>query len=258
MSVFTRAQPPTHGSYANATANECITEKLCGKIQNDERKNEKSIKWARKNIQNKSLEALSNLKLCTWQYVRRVWSVCKYVTFHALTDWRSIAILHPSLIKQTMKALSAGFSRFYTVLLFGDGSLKCIFFPLFFLPLAVRFYSRCFVWFAGRFFMLLPCVCVWRLENSLFFPICIVKCVTFFAHILHITLSKCSHPSVSFCSVLFISYLDPVFHWHTRASQRLFCVCPCFFLSSHVSGFILLQCMCVSCCCLINMYVVFA
>lgn len=137
--------------------------------------------------------------------------------------------------------------------------LKMYIFPIvFFLPLAVRFYSRCFVWFAGRFFMLLPCVCVWRLENSLFFPICIVKCVTFFAHILHITLSKCSHPSVSFCSVLFISYLDPVFHWHTRASQRLFCVCPCFFLSSHVSGFILLQCMCVSCCCLINMYVVFA
>lgn len=108
------------------------------------------------------------------------------------------------------------------------------------------------------FYAFAVCVCVWRLENSLFFPICIVKCVTFFAHILHITLSKCSHPSVSFCSVLFISYLDPVFHWHTRASQRLFCVCPCFFLSSHVSGFILLQCMCVSCCCLINMYVVFA
>lgn len=168
MSVFTRAQPPTHGSHANAMANECITEKLCGKIQNDERKNEKSIKWARKNIQNKSLEALSNLKLCTWQYVRRVWSVCKYVTFHALTDWRSIAILHPSLIKQTMKALSAGFSRFYTVLLFGDGSLKCIYPPLFFLPLAVRFYSRCFVWFAGRFFMLLPCVCVCLALGKLF------------------------------------------------------------------------------------------
>lgn len=139
MSVFTRAQPPTRGSHANAMANECITEKLCGKIQNDERKNEKSIKWARKNIQNKSLEALSNLKLCTWQYVRRVWSVCKYVTFHALTDWRSIAILHPSLIKQTMKALSVGFSRFYTVLLFGDGSLKCIFFPLFFCRLLYDF-----------------------------------------------------------------------------------------------------------------------
>lgn len=95
---------------------------------------------------------------------------CVQVCYVSRSDWLTLYCHTPSLAHQANNESIV--SRILSILhrsIVWRRELKMYIFPIVFLPLAVRFYSRCFVWFAGRFFMLLPCVCVFGAWKTLYF-----------------------------------------------------------------------------------------